>query len=79
MIPFITKENEQRKELEKLKKIHQDIFNTLSELCIHCVERDDNEIRQKDLEVFHLSRKLKKFSSYLSDLNISYTEKSTYY
>ena len=31
------------------------------------------------LRKMHLSRKLKKFSSYLSDLNISYTEKSTYY
>lgn len=75
LIPFITKESEERKESKKLKKIHQYIFNMLTELCKLCIEHGDKKIRQKDLEIFHLSRKLKKYSFYLSDLNISYTEK----
>lgn len=75
LIPFITKGSEERKESEKLKKIHQNIFNVLTELCKLCIERGDKKIRQKDLEIFHLSRKLKKYSNSLSDLNISYTEK----
>lgn len=75
LIPFITKESEERKESEKLKKIHQYVFNVLTELCKLCIERGDKKIRQTDLEIFHLSRKLKKYSNSLSDLNISYTEK----
>ena len=74
LIPFISTTNTERKELRKLKKANQEIFNILTELSKICIERGDERVDERDVKIFHLSRKFKSYFEYLVNLNITFTE-----
>lgn len=77
-IPFITNEIEKnrkeieryRKELERKEK-YQEIYNDLAELCSICIERTSQQ-KETDVRIFYLSKRIKRFSKELLELNIFY-------
>ena len=73
LVPSVSKEREISTEKKKLNKIYQESFDNIGELCMLCIERK-HQITEYDVAIFQLSRKIKKNSIEILDLNISYNE-----